>query len=340
MTTTIRHISYALPERVLANDELARENPSWDMSAVIERAGVASRRISAPNETAFDLSVRACAALAEESGLVFSDIDAIVYCTQSPDYVMPSNAHLLHRHLELGDGVLAFDYNLACSGYVYGLAFADSFVASGLASEILLVTADTYSKHIHPRDRSARVLFGDGAAVTYLAGTQKTQKSEARIVAAELCSHGRDFEKFYIPAGGMRTPRGEDTKRESTDRHGNVRSAENIYMDGLGVWAFVNSAVPGHVKAFLEKQSQTLQDVDLYVFHQASKLTLESLAKALELPPERTYVHMAEIGNLVSASIPVALRTALDEGRISPGNRVLLCGFGVGFSYGSVLVEF
>jgi 3-oxoacyl-[acyl-carrier-protein] synthase-3 len=333
--TTIRHISYALPERALPNDDLARENPSWDMSSVLERAGVATRRISAPEETAFDLSKRACEALVEESNLELSEIDAIVYCTQSPDYVMPGNAHLLHGHLGLGDAVLAFDYSLACSGYVYGLAFADSFIGSGLASEVLLVTADTYSKHINPRDRSARVLFGDGAAVTHLSGNG----DGARIVAAELCSHGRDFEKFYIPAGGMRAPRGEETKRESTDRHGNVRSAEDIHMDGVGVWAWVNSAVPAHVKGFLEKQSLTPDDIDLYVFHQASKMTLDSVAKALALPPERMYVHLAEVGNLVSASIPVALRAALDEGRALPGNRVLLCGFGVGFSYGSVLVE-
>jgi 3-oxoacyl-[acyl-carrier-protein] synthase-3 len=332
---TIRHISCALPDQALPNEELARENPAWEMESVVERAGVVSRRVSAPGETAFDLSVRACEALVEESSLELADVDAIVYCTQSPDYVMPGNAHLLHGHLGLGDSVLAFDYSLACSGYVYGLAFADSFIRTGLAGDVLLVTADTYSKYINPGDRSARVLFGDGAAVTHLSGGD----DGLRVVAAELCSHGRDFEKFYIPAGGMRTPSAEQTRRESTDRHGNVRSAEDIHMDGLGVWAFINSAVPGHITGFLEQRSLTLDDIDLCVFHQASQMTLDSLAKALRLPPEKMYVRMADVGNLVSASIPVALRAALDEGRIAAGDRVLLCGFGVGFSYGSVLVE-
>jgi 3-oxoacyl-[acyl-carrier-protein] synthase-3 len=334
--TTIRHISVALPEGELRNDDLARENPAWEMAQVTERAGVISRRVSAPGETAFDLSMRACDALVEETGLDLANIDAILYCTQSPDYVMPGNAHLLHAHLGLDDGVLAFDYNLACSGYVYGLAFAGSFADSGLASEILLVTADTYSKHINPGDRSARVLFGDGAAVTHISAGDG---SGARIVAAQLLTRGKGYEKFYIPAGGMRTPRGQETALEETDRNGNIRSPEDIHMDGLGVWAFVNSAVPAHVKAFLAGQSLTPGDIDLYVFHQASKMTLDSVAKALSLPEEKTYVNMAEVGNLVSASIPVALRGALDEGRAKKGDRVLLCGFGVGFSYGSVLIE-
>ncbi len=335
--TSLRHIASALPERVLSNDELARENPSWNMESVLERAGVAERRVAAPGETAFDLSVRACETLVEEGAVDLGRVDAVVYCTQSPDYVMPGNAHLLHGRLGLGDRVLAFDYNLACSGYVYGLAFADSFARSGLASEILLVTADTYSKHINPRDRSARVLFGDGAAVTLVTAADG---DGGRIVAAELGSHGADFEKFYIPAGGWRQPRGEETRREETDRHGNVRCAENIYMDGLGVWSWVNSTVPAHVRGFLERQSLSLDDVDLYVFHQASKMSLDTVAKALSLPPEKTFVHLEDVGNLVSASIPVALRAALDEGRVGPGSRVLLCGFGVGLSYGSVLLEY
>jgi len=334
--TSIRHISYALPDRILHNDELAAENPSWDMTTTGERAGVLARHVAGEQETAFDLSTRACDALLAETDLQPDAVDAIVYCTQSPDYVMPGNAHLLHRHLGLRDSVLAFDYNLACSGYVYGLAFADSFIARGLASEVLLVTADTYSKHIHPRDRSARVLFGDGAAVTHLSGRDGGGPT---VVAAELCSRGSEFDKFYVPAGGMRTPRGPETQVEETDRNGNVRSPEQIHMDGMGVWAFVNSVVPAHVSAFLATQSLSVHDIELFVFHQASRITLDSLAKVLGLPAEKVYVNMESVGNLVSASIPVALRMALDEGVVRPGQRVLLCGFGVGLSYGSVLVE-
>jgi 3-oxoacyl-[acyl-carrier-protein] synthase-3 len=334
--TTIRHISYALPDRVVHNDELAAENPTWDMSSTGARAGVITRHIAEADETAYDVAVRACEALFAETGLRQETVDALVFCTQSPDYVMPGNAHLLHGYLGLGDSVLAFDYNLACSGYVYGLAFADAFIARGLASEILLVTADTYSKHIHPKDRSARVLFGDGAAVTHLS---RGDGEGPTVVAAELGSHGADFAKFYVPAGGMRRPSSPPTQVEETDASGNVRTPEQIHMDGIGVWSFVNSAVPPHVRAFVENQSLTFDDIDLFVFHQASQMTLDSLAKVLELPAGKVYVNMASVGNLVSASIPVALRMALDDGAVRPGMRVLLCGFGVGLSYGSVLLE-
>jgi 3-oxoacyl-[acyl-carrier-protein] synthase-3 len=260
----------------------------------------------------------------------------VARCMYDIDLELAQLKSLAIRELGLRDEVLAFDYNLACSGYVYGLAFASSFVQSGLASHVLLVTADTYSKYINARDRSARVLFGDGAAVTYVS----LDAPGGRIVAADLLTHGSDYDKFYVPAGGMRQPRSGATAAEVTDRHGNIRSPENIHMDGLGVWAFINSAVPRHIRAFLARQSLTLDDVDVFIPHQASKLTLDSLAKALELPPEKMYVDMDEIGNLVSASIPVALRGAIDGGRIAKGSRVLLSGFGVGLSYGSVLLEY
>jgi 3-oxoacyl-[acyl-carrier-protein] synthase III len=334
--TIIRSIAYALPERELSNSDLESEYPGWNMAKVVERAGVRSRRVAEADETAFDLSVRACEKLADHGGVDMSAIDAILYCTQTPDHVMPGNAHLLHHHLGLGDDVLAFDYTLACSGYVYGLALADSLVRAGLGSEVLLVTAETYSKRIHPGDRSTRVLFGDGAAVTHLSGGE----GGGRIVAARLCSQGRVFERAFIPAGGARRPRTEATRREAADRSGNVRTEETIHMDGVGVWSFVNSAIPGHIASFLAERSLNMEDVDLCVFHQASKVTHDSLVKALGVEPEKLYTHLEDVGNLVSASIPVALRAALDEGAIRPGDLVLLSGFGAGASYGSVLVEF
>jgi 3-oxoacyl-[acyl-carrier-protein] synthase-3 len=333
--TALRSIACALPERELSNAELERENPGWEMARVVERAGVRARHVAAPDETAFDLSARACELLAADIAL--DRIDALVYCTQTPDHPLPGNAHLLHRHLGLGDKVLAFDYNLACSGYPYGLAFADSFIRGGLASEVLLVTADTYSKRIHPGDRSARVLFGDGATVTHVSGVEE---GGGRIVACELCTRGSAFEAFYVPAGGARRPIDDDTGGETADRNGNVRSAESIHMDGVGVWAFVTTTLPTHIAKFLARRSLSLDDVDLFVFHQASRLVLDSLTRNLALEPGKVFVHMEEVGNLVSASIPFALKAALDGGAIAPGDRVLLSGYGAGMSYGSVLVEY
>jgi 3-oxoacyl-[acyl-carrier-protein] synthase-3 len=322
---------------VVTNADLARENPSWGMEQVVERTGIRSRRVAAPGETALDLSIAACDALVEESGVDLGVIDALLVCTQSPDYVLPGNAHVLHRHLGMGDEVLAFDYNLGCSGYVYGLAIADAMVKGGLMSEVLLVTSGTYTKYANARDRSARALFGDGAAVTHLSGDGN---NGGRIVAAELCSNGKGLERIFIPGGGARLPDGDEARREVVDGSGNVRTALNLHMDGRAVWAFANSILPDHIRDFLEKQSLDLDDIDLFVFHQPSKVVLESIARTLQIPAAKVYMHLEHVGNLGPVSIPYALRAALDEEAIPPGSRVLLTAVGAGMSYGSVLVEF
>jgi 3-oxoacyl-[acyl-carrier-protein] synthase III len=335
--TKIETIACALPEIEITNADLHRENPTWGVELVAELAGIRSRRVAAADETALDLSIGACEKLFADGGLAAAGIDAILYCTQEPDHPAPGNAQLLHAHLGLGDDVLALDYNLGCSGFVYGLAVADALARTGMASRILLVTAVTQSKRMNPRDRSVRVLLGDGAAVTYVSNRGE---GGGEIVASELCTHGAGFKHGYIPAGGARRPSTEETKREMTDLSGNVRTAEDMHMDGAELWAFVNSVIPGHIDAFLAKNGLTLDDIDLCVFHQASKLILGSLTKALAVPPEKMFMHMEQIGNLSSASIPFALRAALDGGAIGPGDRVLLTAYGVGISYGSAILEF
>jgi 3-oxoacyl-[acyl-carrier-protein] synthase-3 len=331
----LRDIAYHLPETVVSNEMLAGERPDWDMAAVGDRSGVQQRRIAAPGETALDLAVVACRALVARSDLDLSAVDALLFCTQSPDLVMPANSHLLHAELGLGDEVLAFDYNLACSGYVYGVALVQSLIFSGMASEVLLVTADTYSRFIHPGDRSARVLFGDGAAVTWFSATA----DPGGVRDVRLSSHGSGQASFHIPAGGQRTPKSAETAVEATDRSGNVRTPEHIHMDGLKVWSFINSVAPKQILGLLADNGLGLDDVDQFVFHQASRLTLDSLVKALGVDPAKVFVNLARVGNTVSASIPIALRDALDQGAARQGDLVLLSGFGVGLSYGTVLLK-
>ena len=312
--TRVCSIATALPERTVSNEEMAREHPDWDVDRVARRSGVLSRHVAGPDETTLELAARACDQLVVESGLELALIDAILYCTQTPSSPIPGDAHRLHARLGLGDDVVVLDFNLACSGYVYGLAIADSFVCSGLAGEILLVTAEAYSKRTDPADRSTRMLFGDGAAVTHLSAKAPVG---GQIVAYALAARGAEIERFHVPPG-----------------------ERDIQMDGLGVWSLANSLIPDHVRDFLGSQALEIDDIDLFVFHQASAMTLASLGKALNLPPEKVYDNLERVGNLVSASIPFALRAALDESAVEPGDRVLLCGFGAGFSFGSVLLGF
>lgn len=333
MKSRILAIATHLPGGIVSNADLEAENPDWNMRSVVERAGVISRHIAAPDETAFDLVRQACDKLPTA---MIGKVDAIIFCTQSPDHVMPPNAHLLHDYLELPDDVAAFDINLACSGYVYGLALGHSMIAAGMSRCVLLATGDTYSKYIHPKDRSARVLFGDGAAVSLL----EPSSSGRGFSLFELASHGKGYTKFYIPAGAHRLPRSADTAMEIADCVGNVRTAEHIQMDGLGVWSFINSAVPRQIQKYLKRNRLSLDAIDLFIFHQASQMTLDSLIKALRVERAKVYFKLEDVGNTVSASIPICLADAVRKGRLSPGHQVLLCGFGVGLSYATTLFEY
>jgi len=326
-------IASHLPARVVTNADLEAENPDWKMDAIAARAGVNSRHIAGSVETAFDLTKAACEKLPREA---LERVDAIIYCTQSPDFIMPPNAHLLHAHLALPDEVAAFDINLACSGFVYGLGIAHSMIASGVARNVLLATADTYSKYIHPRDRSARVLFGDGAAVSLI----EASPDDRGFSSFALASHGKEYSKFYIQAGGQRLPKSEETARETTDRGGNVRSADFIAMDGLAVWSFINSAVPKQISTYLSRNGLQLSDIDCFIFHQASRLTLDSLVKVLGIDYGKVHLNLAMVGNTVSASIPICLADAVRQGRLRAGDHVLVSGFGVGLSYATTSFEY
>ena len=331
----ILDIEYVLPDKVVTNEDLHNENPDWDMKNVEIKSGVVQRHIAADGETAFDLAARSCDKLFYSGGHNKADIDAIIFCTQSPDYIMPSNAFLLHEYLDLDENVMAFDYNLACSGYIYGLAIARSLIISGTATKVLLATGDTYSRYINSGDRSARVLFGDGAAVSLITASE----TEEGIRDVILATSGKHHRKFYIPAGGCRLPKLANPVKK-IDNSGNVRTENDIHMDGMAVWSFIQSTVPKQIRSLMERNSLSADDIDLFVFHQASKMTLISLTKALRLNEDKVYLNLSQTGNLVSSSLPIALKNALAEGRIQSGNMVLMSGFGVGLSWGSLLMKF
>jgi 3-oxoacyl-[acyl-carrier-protein] synthase-3 len=328
-------IACALPSQCLSNDDLKAAYPDWDFAHLEKRTGVLRRHVAAQDETALDFAVRASEQLIERGSLRPEQIDAVIFCTQSPDYVMPPNACLLHGRLGLPASTLAFDMTLACSGYIYGLQLGASLIRSGAARRVLLATADTYTRFIHPGDRATRCLFGDGGAVSILA-----ESPNGRGIRDIRCgTAGTHYDKFIVPAGGMRVPRSAETSRQTVDRSGNVRTAEHIRMDGLGVLSFFNATVPASVREILSRNAISIDDVDLFIFHQASQIALESLMNALKIPREKMVYDLADTGNLVSASIPVALSRALQSGRAREGQLVLLCGFGVGLSWGAALVD-
>ena len=334
MSLIVKSIEYYLPDNIVTNDDLHKEHPDWDLENVEERSGVYQRHIAGEDETAYDLSTKACDKLFQTDNK--SNIDGIIYCTQSPDYIMPANSFLLHDYLKLEDRVFTYDFNHACAGYIYCLAMANAFFKAGMANEILLVNADTYSKYINPKDRSIRVLFGDGAAATIV---KKTVLGRG-VIDVDLGSFGSGYDKFWIPAGGQRLPKSDATSIELKDHKSNIRSQNDIEMDGLSVWSFINSVVPKQINDLLQRNNMDINDIDQFIFHQASQMTLNYIKKILDLDENRVFINIQDIGNTVSASIPIALKEAMNKNIIYSGSTVVLSGFGVGLSYGSLLMEF
>ena len=333
MNCKIDHIEYYLPSKVVTNQDLLSENPGWDIQGLLPKTGVEKRHIAADGETALDLAVGACRKLFDQHLVSPKEIDAVIFCTQSPDYIMPGNAFLLHGQLDLPEQAMAFDINLACSGYVYGLAMAKAFFNTYPIRKLLFVTSDTYSKYIHPQDKSVRLLFGDGAAATIMT------PSESGVIDVRLGSFGKGYEHFMVQAGGCRLPKSSSTSEVIKDKSGNMRTQEHIAMEGFALVSLARGKVLSHVKDILQANRLTARDIDLFIFHQASRLVLDSLAKSLELAPEKVFSNLAYVGNTVSSSLPIALKDAVNQGRVRRGDKIVLCGFGVGFSWGSAIVE-
>jgi 3-oxoacyl-[acyl-carrier-protein] synthase III len=318
---------YVLPERVVTNEEIAARHPEWRLAELALRTGVIERRWAAPTETSLDLGAAACEKLFDRIGFDRSRIDAILFCTQTPDYVMPPNACLLQSMLRLTTKMLAVDYSLACSGFLYGLIQAHGLIASGSARNVLLVTAETYSKLVSEDDRGPATLFGDGAAATIVAAGAD---GLGGFVAG---TDGRGGMSFCVPAGGARTSRATAPPVREADRFGNVRSAFDIHMNGAAVLAFVKSEIPPLALEVLDRSNLTMDDVDLVLMHQASKMGTDFVYEALKVPEAKRFINLARVGNVVSASLPIVMRDAEQAGKLKPGMTVLLLAFGVGWSW-------
>lgn len=325
--------SYYLPETVCTNDELARIYPDWSSTKILSKTGINIRHV-AKEECVSDLAVNAAEKLLSEYGIDRQTVDFLMICTQSPDYLLPTTACLVQDRLQLPTACGALDFNLGCSGFVYGLVMAKGLIAAGVAENIVLVTADLYTRHIHPRDKSTRTIFGDAGTATLI---QKSAKEHLGIPV--LGTDGKGANNLMIPAGGMRLPHSPDTAIEETDESGSTRSKNNLYMNGPEILNFTIQRIPPMVFDTLKKNNLTLQDIDLVVFHQANKFMLDYLRNKMGIPKEKFYECLKEVGNTVSSTIPIALAEAVKEGRLQKGMKVLLAGFGVGYSWGSIVVE-
>lgn len=333
MKAFIKGVSYYLPEQILTNKELVEQFPEWTVEKVASKIGVCERHIAAVDETAADMAVLAGEKLFEEIKIDPKEIDFVMLCTQSPDYFLPTTACLIQERLGIPVKSGAIDFNLGCSGFVYGLALAKGIVVAGIAKNVLLLTSETYSKYLHPKDKVNRTIFGDAAAATLI-----STDGFAEIMDFSLGTNGAGGENLIVKSGGTRQP------NSVSDYHindsGGVISSDHLYMDGTEIFNFTLEMVPKLVDATLKRNKLCKSEIDKFIFHQANKYMLNFLRKKIKIPEDSFYYFMNNVGNTISSTIPIALKEAIDDTFIEANNKVLITGFGVGYSWAGTILKF
>ncbi len=329
----IKGISYYLPKKIVTNEKLIKEFPEWSVEKVAAKVGVYSRHLAADNETAGDMAEKAAIKLLKEYNISPKNIDFVLLCTQSPDYYLPSTACLLQHKLGIPTSAGAFDYDLGCSGCVYGMAIAKGLIYAGIAKNILLLTAETYNKYINPNDKGNRSIFGDGAAACLI-----STDGFAEIGEFVLGTDGSGVDNLIVRSGGARMK--EKTGKALLDEDGHYQYDDYLYMNGGEIFNFTLDAVPEMFKQILKKNNMKKDDVDYYVFHQANKFMLNTIRKVCQLSKDKFYMNLEETGNTVSSTVLIGLKDCIVHESIISGMHVMITGFGVGLSWGGVILKF
>lgn len=329
----VRAISVYLPEKVLDNAELVRQFGTWTENKIFGKTGISERHV-VEDEKVSDLATAAGERLFEEHGVDRNEIDFLLLCTECPDYFLPATACIVQNRLGLRKDIGALDYNLGCSGFIYGLALAKGLILGGVAKKVLLITAETVTRTIHPQDKSTRTLFGDAAAATLVEAS-----AERGIGEFVLGTDGSGSDRLIIPAGAWARRSSPETRVETTNKWGNVRTPENLYMDGPEILKFSMEVVPPCMNDTLARNGVSLEGLRLVVLHQASHMLLEKLRETLAIPEEKFVFNIERYGNTVSSTIPIALYDMMRAGRLGKEDSVLVMGFGVGLSWGGTVLR-
>ena len=322
MKVNITSISYYLPEKIEGLSDLQHDNPDWDIQKIFEKTGIRTRHIASSHQTASDLAYIAAEKLLSDTERR-REIDLLILVTQSPDYLLPTSACILQSRLALSQNCMAFDINLGCSGFITALSIAGGLIETGVVNTGLILCADTYSKYIDKHDRACRPIFSDGAAAILL---EKTALD--CIGPFAFGTDGSGFEHLIVRQGGARMIESTCNQKQPT-----------IEMHGGAVFLFTMRVVPSCINNLLARSGLSMDQIDLYIFHQASKLVIDNLIRLMSIDEKKVFTNFEFTGNTVSATIPIALKDAVAEGRLNTGQIVMLVGFGVGLSWSATLLR-
>jgi 3-oxoacyl-[acyl-carrier-protein] synthase-3 len=317
MNTCVTDLAYYLPERVIDNEFLA-EQCGIDRAFLDQKVGIKERRMAAPDETTSSMAARAAKEILAQSRTAVDQIDLLILCTQNPDYRLPTTACLLHGVLGLSKDCACFDVNLGCSAFTYALSIADAMVKASRAKKALLVMADQYTKIIDYHDKNTAGLFGDAASAALLASC----RDGAGILDVDLGTDGSGAMHLIAPNSGVAREEGRGSC---------------LYMNSREIMRFSLMTVPSSIRRVLSRNGLEKHDVKQFVFHQANRYMLQEVQRVLQLAPEQMLIDMEKVGNTVSSSIPIAWKHFIDAGKQQPDDLLVLCGFGVGLSWGTVL---
>ncbi|SQA78040.1 3-oxoacyl-[acyl-carrier-protein] synthase 3 [Capnocytophaga ochracea] len=332
MKAYIKALTYALPKKALTNEQLVEEFPEWSVDKIANKVGIHTRHIADENETAADLAVRAAEKLfATETNINKKEIDFVLFCTQSPDYFLPTSACLIQDRLGLPTTCGALDFNLGCSGYIYGLSLAKGLIMGEIAKNVLFLTGETYTKHLHPKDKGNRTIFGDAGSATLI-----STEGFAEIGNFSLGTDGKGAENLIVKTGAFRHKSSLNDLK--FDEKANPIASDYLFMNGSEIFNFTIDVVPSLVSDTLNKNQLSKENIDGFVFHQANAFMLNFLRKKLKIEEEQFHYYMSEVGNTVSATIPIVLCEKLKENKLK--GSLLLAGFGVGYSWGGCILKF
>ncbi|MCF8227919.1 MAG: ketoacyl-ACP synthase III [Bacteroidales bacterium] len=336
MKSIIKAIEYYLPEKVLRNEDIAQKFPDLKIDDLTRLTGVYERHVADKDQTAGDLAIQAAEKLFTKNKLNRKKIDFLILCTSLGDYITPATSNILQDKLALPNHCGTFDFNQGCTGYTYGLSLAKGLIESGQAANVLLITSETISKKIHPKDKSNMAIFGDGAAATWITVSNKKEGIGQFVFGTD----GSRYETIHIKDGGARFPYPGTISKDYQDDFGNVRNDGCFYMNGSEVFTFSLNTAPVMIGEILQKHSLTKDDIKLFVLHQANRIILESIFKKLKIRKDQEFYCLEKWGNTVQSTIPIALKEAQDQGLITSGDKVIAAGFGVGMSWSGTLLQF